>query len=39
MTKAKLPSERKHVPLLQQWLQVVGLSPESVRVCFYNLEM
>lgn len=33
-TKAKLPSERKHVPSLEQWLQVVGLSPESVRgVC------
>ncbi|KAJ9587394.1 hypothetical protein L9F63_019095 [Diploptera punctata] len=29
-----LSSERKHVPSLQQWLQVVGLSPESIRgVC------
>ncbi|PNF39107.1 Kinase suppressor of Ras 2 [Cryptotermes secundus] len=39
MTKAKLqddilPSERKHVPSLEQWLQVVGLSAESIQgVC------
>lgn len=44
MTKAKLqddtlPSERKHVPSLQQWLQVVGLGPESIRVCLCMLEV
>lgn len=39
VTKAKLQkdtllSERRQVPSLQQWLQVVGLSPESIRgVC------
>jgi hypothetical protein len=44
MTKAKLqddilPSERKHVPSLEQWLQVVGLSAESIQVCVYIFEM
>ncbi|XP_063222865.1 kinase suppressor of Ras 2 [Bacillus rossius redtenbacheri] len=39
VTKAKLPeeslpSEMRHFPSLRQWLQVVGLSPESVHtVC------
>jgi hypothetical protein len=44
MTKAKLqddllPSERKRVPSLEQWLQVVGLSAESIQVCVYIFEM
>jgi hypothetical protein len=27
------------VPSLEQWLQVVGLSAESIQVCVYIFEM
>ncbi|XP_054257932.1 kinase suppressor of Ras 2 isoform X1 [Macrosteles quadrilineatus] len=41
--KAKLkddgtPAEIKHVPSLRQWLQVVGLSPDSVQIVTYKVR-
>jgi len=32
VAKAKAPEELKNVPSLEQWLQVVGLSPQVVKV-------